>query len=110
MKTCYAMEGFMVRGIDAMNWLLLSTCSATAFLSSIAASRTPAYWQCRNAFKSFAPDMSDEDVVRAKGHVPVELYRLASGAREILGHSSSRMTPRGRDRTRRKPIQLMLDI
>ncbi len=110
MKVFYSMEGFMVRGVDAMNWILLAICSATAFLSSAAALRTPAYWQCRDAFKSFAPDMSDEDIVKAKGHVPVELYRLASGAREILGHSSSRMTPRGRDRTRKKPIQLLLDI
>ena len=110
MKVFYSMEGFMVRNVNAMNWLLLAVCAATAFLSSIAAARTPAYWQCRDAFKSFASDASDEEIAKAKGHVPVELYRLASGAREILGHSSSRMTPKGRDRTRRKPIQLLLDI
>ena len=110
MKAFYSMEGFMVRNVEAMNWLLLAVCSATAFLSSLAASRTPAYWQCKNAFKSFAPDMTDEEIVETKGHIPVELYRLASGAREILGHSTSRMTPRGRDRSKRKPIQLLLDI
>ncbi len=70
MKVFYSMEGFMVRNVNAMNWLLLAICSATAFLSSIAASRTPAYWKCKNAFKSFAPDMSDEDMVKAKGHSP----------------------------------------
>ena len=110
MKVFYSMEGFMVRNVNAMNWLLLAVCAATAFLSSIAALRTPAYWQCKNAFRSFAPDMTDEEIVAAKGHIPVELYRLASGAKEILGHSTSKMTPKGRDRSRRKPIQLMLDI
>ncbi|MBO6285489.1 MAG: hypothetical protein J6O18_04150, partial [Bacilli bacterium] len=59
---------------------------------------------------SFAPDMTDEEIIKAKGHIPVELYRLASGAKEILGHSTSGMTPKGRDRSRKKPIQLMLDI
>ena len=110
MKVFYSMEGFMVRNLGAMNWLLLAVCAATAFLSSTAANRSPAYWQCKNAFKSFAPDMTDEEIVAAKGHIPVELYRLASGAKEILGHSTSKMTPKGRDRSRRKPIQLLLDI
>lgn len=75
-----------------------------------AAARTPAYWQCKNAFRSVAPDMTDEEIVKAKGHVPAELYRLASGASEILGHSTSKMTPKGRDRSRRNPIQLRLDM
>lgn len=110
MKVFYSMEGFMVRSLGAMNWLLLAVCAATAFLSSTAANRSPAYWQCKNAFKSFAPDMTDEEIVAAKGHIPVELYRLASGAKEILGHSTLKMTPKGRDRTRKGPIQLKLDI
>ena len=54
--------------------------------------------------------MTDEEIVVAMGHIPVELYELASGAREILGRSTSKMTPRGRDGSRRKTIQLMLDI
>ena len=110
MKVFYSMEGFMVRSLNAMNWILLAICSATAFLASTAANRTAAYWQCREAFRSFAPEMTDEGIAEAKGHIPVELYRLASGAKEILGHSTSKMTPKGRDRSRRKPIQLLLDI
>lgn len=110
MKGCFDMEGFMVRGMNAMNWILLAICAATAFLSSLAAGRSPAYWQCREAFKSFDPEMTDEEIVRLKGHVSVELYRLAGGARAILGHCLSKPTPRGRDRTRKLPIQLKLDI
>ena len=110
MKCFYSMEGFMVRNLNAMNWILLAICAATAFLSSAAAARTPAYWQCREAFRSFARDVTDDEIIEAKGHIPVELYRLASGAREILAHSTSKPTPKGRDRTRKTPIQLLLDI
>ena len=110
MKCFYSMEGFMVRSLNGMNWVLLAICSATAFLASMASGRTAAYWQCREAFKSFAPDTTDDEIIKAKGHIPVELYRLASGAKEILAHSTSKLTPKGRDRTRKKPIQLLLDI
>lgn len=110
MKVFYAMEGFMVRSLNAMNWVLLAVCAATAFLGSIAAKRTAAYWLCREAFKSFAPDMTDERITKLKGHIPVELYRIAGGAKEILSHSVSKMTPKGRDRTSKGAIQLLLDI
>ena len=40
----------------------------------------------------------------------VDLYRVAAGAKEILAHSTSKLTPKGRDRTRKKPIQLKLEI
>lgn len=110
MKVFYGAEGFMVRSLSAMNWVLLAICAATAFLGYISSSRSPAYWQCRGAFKSFSPEMTDEEIVEAKGHIPVDLYRIASGAKEILAHSTSKMTPSGRDRTRKGPIQLKLDI
>lgn len=109
MKGCFSLERFMVRGMNAMNWILLAICAATAFLSSMAARRTSAYWQCRGAFKSFEPEMTDEMIVKLKGHISVELYRLAGGAREILGHCLSKPTPKGRDRTKKLPIQLKLD-
>ena len=110
MKVFYGAEAFMVRSLSAMNWVLLAVCAATAFLSSRAANRTPAYWQCRSAFSSFAPGMTDEEIVEAKGHIPVELYRIAAGAKVILAHSASKLTPKGRDRTGKGPIQLLLDI
>ena len=103
------MEGAMVRSLNAMNWILLAACAATAFLSRSAAHRTPAYWQCKQAFKSFAPEMTDEQIVDKRGHISVELYRLAGGAREILGHFSEKPTPKGRDRRKKGPIQLKLD-
>lgn len=109
MKCAFDMEGMMVRDLNAMNWVLLAICAATAFLSSIASSRSAAYWQCKAAFKSFDPELTDEMIIEAKGHISVELYRLAGGAKEILGHSLSKPTPRGRDRAKRFPIQLLLD-
>ena len=36
----------------------------------------------------------------------VDLYRVAAGAKEILARSTSKLTPKGKDRTRKKPIQL----
>ncbi len=108
MKGCLDMEGFRVKSLNAANWVLLAVCAATAFLSSIASSRSPAYWQCRNVFKSFEPEMTDEAIVKSNGHISIELYRLARGAARILSHCK-KPTPKGRDRRRRQPIQLLLD-
>ncbi len=99
----------MVRNLNAMNWVLLAVCIATAFLSRSAAHRTPAYWQCERAFKSFAAELTDERIVDRKGHVSAELYRMAGDAREILGHCSEKPAPKGRGRSKKEPIQLELD-
>lgn len=108
-KSFYGIEGIMARSLCAVNWLLLAVSIATAFLSYMCSRRSPAYWQCRSAFKSFQPNLTDEEIIKREGHIPVELFRIGNGASKILEHCAKKPTPKGRDRTRHGYIQLRLD-
>lgn len=108
-KVIYGMEGFMVRNINAVNWIMTAVCIAAAFLSTMSASKSKAWHECREAYRSFGRHMPDAEIIQARGHIPIELCHLAYGVMELLGHSSGKMKPSGRDRTGRpKYVQTRL--
>ena len=99
-----------VRTIKGQNALLTAAMVATFFLCLLIESESPLYRACKNAWPSFRPEASDEEIEEKYGHLPIGLYHVMGGASVIAGHlrGEPKLLRKGRRKKKHGHEQLKL--
>ncbi|MBQ7244651.1 MAG: transposase [Bacilli bacterium] len=109
-KWAFKIEGIRVRTIKGQNALLTAAMVATFFLCLLIESESPLYRACKNAWPSFRPEASDEEIEEKYGHLPIGLYHVMGGASVIAGHlrGEPKLLRKGRSKKKHGHEQLRL--